>query len=131
MQFLTGQQIQAAQIPFLPDAANIIKAWFAPLPLSASTYYIPGAILATTPASIGIDPSSGAAPSVGTGLVFAINPCTQEYHFGIQVWCWEGPGSTRSACVKCAPTTFWAIVPTCHHDAGSQHPTDGNPRAGS
>ena len=82
---MTGAQIQAAQIPFLPQGAQIIQAWFAPLPLSATTYYIPYAILAASPVSIGYDPSTGSTPSVGTGIVFAFNPCSQEYHFGIQV----------------------------------------------
>ena len=74
LQFLTGAQIQAAQIPFLPQGAQIISAWFATLPLVPTTYYIPGAILAVSPVSIGYDPATGAAPSVGTGIVFAMNP---------------------------------------------------------
>ena len=85
LQFLTGTQVQAAQIPYLPDAANILKAWFSTLPVSPSTYYIPGAIITATPVSINIDPATGASPSFGKGLIFALNPCTQEYHFGIQV----------------------------------------------
>ena len=39
----------------------------------------PGA--ASFPMSMSID-SSGATPGVGQGIVFAFNPCREEYHFG-------------------------------------------------
>jgi hypothetical protein len=36
---------------------------------------------AAFPVAMNIDPSTGAAPSLGQGLTFAINPCSEEYHF--------------------------------------------------
>jgi hypothetical protein len=31
--------------------------------------------------AVSVDTSEGAAPSLGTGIVFAFNPCRQEFHF--------------------------------------------------
>ena len=74
LQILTGSQIQKFPIPYLPQEAQIVQAWFAGLPLIDTTYSIPGAILATSPVSINYDPDTGATPSYGIGIVFALNP---------------------------------------------------------
>jgi len=79
--FLSGSAIRSGLIPALPASLNPIKAWFGPLPLQNSVYYIAGGVMASFPMSMSID-SSGATPGVGQGIVFAFNPCREEYHFG-------------------------------------------------
>ena len=88
--------IQSGAIPYLPASAQITQQMFGALPLLNQAYYIPGAILAGAPASINFDPTTGAQPSLVVGLIFAISPCQNDFHFGVQVG--SGCGLFSSDC---------------------------------
>ena len=102
--------IQSGAIPYLPASAQITQQMFGALPLLNQNYYIPGALLAGAPATINLDPSTGAQPSLVVGLIFAISPCTQEYHFGVQVgsgqsfWPLRRPGLCEPVLVRALKT---------------------------
>ena len=82
LQFVTGEDIVDARIPHIPSViTNVAANWFASMPLLEAGRYIPGAIVGPAPITVSID-ASGATPEVGVGFAFAINPCTNDYHFG-------------------------------------------------
>ena len=68
---------------------------------------------AAFPVAMNIDPSTGAAPSLGQGLTFAINPCSEEYHFGLL----GEPRGRRKVVFyllrKACPVHFCAFLHSC------------------